>query len=682
MPSVAKKKIERPGLFARLKQHHMFRVASWYATAAYVLVLVANAVFPDIGLTREDVRYVIAALALGFPVVLVLSWMFVPPLQEDPQSFSRWQRLRWRLGSVMALVVIAFVCVSGAYLWQLNARHAEAAPAAGAVVVLPFDKLGPVDDDLIRDIQHSMEATLSNLGSVRVISHGAIPAALGTHPSLHDLAKATGATLAIQGTVQRASGGDSYIIQEQLVAVDEAEPLFSGTDMVPTKADHDSISQQIAWYLAGPVQFVTRGDDWLAPGYPTTRNLRALALLRKALMEYYYGDPSGALRTTQEAVGLDPDFAQAHAYLAVFEKQDDEWRNNSEAIAAEIAKAGQLEPGLPEAAMARGSLEFHDGQFADAAKTLEAVRVPLAKSFWLHFDLARSYRYLGRWDDAIHEFQQAEAIDPYQTRVAYYISLIEYAKRDYETAISILKQTGRQLPLLTNYVIWQAQVQFGFHGDLLALARVIDGDWSYYMTNDGTRGDVEVRQIELTHMQGKHAEVLARLRSYPHDVLQWGLFGPINGRITYRDTLIAESLLLMGRAADARREAALALPQAESEVGHSEVPFDTLHPALLQAYGGDAGAALGTVAPLLKELDKPVGSWTSDEAVASVDVAVVLAWSGEKKQAIDLLSRSLDAVWGAHAAVLAHDPVWRPLYTEPAFAALLAAHGQKLVYAK
>lgn len=36
---------------------------------------------------------------------------------------------------------------------------------------------------------------------------------------------------------------------------------------------------------------------------------------------------------------------------------------------------------------------------------------------------------------------------------------------------------------------------------------------------------------------------------------------------------------------------------------------------------------------------------------------------------------------GPHAALLAHDPVWRPLYQEPAFVKRLADRGQELAYA-
>ncbi|MGH8321438.1 MAG: hypothetical protein ACRESI_05735, partial [Gammaproteobacteria bacterium] len=111
---------------ARLKRHHIFRVASAYAVAAYILILVANAVFPDIGLSRADVRYIIAALALLFPVALVLGWMFIPPSKQNLDKFSHWQQLRFRLGSVLTVVIVVLVTLSGIYLWHANERYLKA----------------------------------------------------------------------------------------------------------------------------------------------------------------------------------------------------------------------------------------------------------------------------------------------------------------------------------------------------------------------------------------------------------------------------------------------------------------------------------------------------------------------------------------------------------------------------
>ena len=135
---------------ARLKHHHIVRVATVYAITAYILIQAANAVFPDVGLSRADVRYIIAALALLLPVALVLGWMFIPPSKQNPDQFSHWQRLHFRLGSVLAVVIVGLVTFSGVVLWHANVQHlknkaviaAETTAAsiipAKSIAVLPF----------------------------------------------------------------------------------------------------------------------------------------------------------------------------------------------------------------------------------------------------------------------------------------------------------------------------------------------------------------------------------------------------------------------------------------------------------------------------------------------------------------------------------------------------------------
>ncbi|MGH8281367.1 MAG: hypothetical protein ACRERZ_04160, partial [Gammaproteobacteria bacterium] len=143
---------EPVSFLARLKRHHIYRVATFYAIASYVLIQVANNVFPDFGVPRSSVRIVIAIVALGFPVVLLLAWLFVRPL--DPEKLTHWQRRRWRLGAVLSAVVIAFVGISGTYVWKITAQsqapvaaasepaHTPAfAPPADSIAVLPFRNL-------------------------------------------------------------------------------------------------------------------------------------------------------------------------------------------------------------------------------------------------------------------------------------------------------------------------------------------------------------------------------------------------------------------------------------------------------------------------------------------------------------------------------------------------------------
>jgi hypothetical protein len=146
---------------------------------------------------------------------------------------------------------------------------------------------------------------------------------------------------------------------------------------------------------------------------------------------------------------------------------------------------------------------------------------------------------------------------------------------------------------------------------------------------------------------------------------------------------MAESLRLQGKDREAAALVALYVSQVSREVAAAVGDEQqVMHLALLEAFGGDGQAALKSVVSELSQLEKPVDHWTEADGNYSADIAAVLAWSGQKQKAIDILTKSMDAPFGAHAAIVARDPVWRPLYKEPAFVALLAAHGQQLAYAK
>ncbi|HSC46849.1 MAG TPA: adenylate/guanylate cyclase domain-containing protein, partial [Gammaproteobacteria bacterium] len=424
-----------PGFFVRLKQHHMFRIASWYATAAYVLVLVANAVFPDIGFTREDVRYLIGAVALGFPLVLTFGWMFIPPSKENPEQFSRWKRVRFRLGAVVSLVVVIFVALSGVYLWRFNAgRMGEISTkvtGTPSIVVLPFQKLGRVDDAMAADMQETIEDTFSNLGGLKVISHAALPPTLGSASALAEVFKVTGATLILQGSIEHTDAKSYYSVRMQLVSAAGAETLYSVMGEYAYDASSSDIAKQAAFSLAGPVRSLTLAVDGLTKGYATTKNQRALQLLRQALISFNYDDNGTAKAVTllHEALAVDPNFAQAHAYLAVMEV----WGGNdaqAKAAETEIAMAEKLAPGLPEAKLARGALQawiYNDNAAAD--KTLESVQDTIGNRFMLHWTRAYVLRLLGRWDDALREYQTAEALDPYQPWPPESAAVLSFGKR-------------------------------------------------------------------------------------------------------------------------------------------------------------------------------------------------------------------------------------------------------------
>lgn len=309
----------------------------------------------------------------------------------------------------------------------------------------------------------------------------------------------------------------------------------------------------------------------------------------------------------------------------------------------------------------------------------------MPNNYFVHFFRGYALRHLGRWDEALAELKASSALDPYTTRTTLFEGQVGFAKRDYEDTASYLEDSSKRWPLRGITVFWHAQVVFAERGDVAALARVIDGDMSRY-DFEATNPVVVARRIEIDHLEGRHAEVVASLRAFPDRYLNdhESLFGPILGRTLFTDSFTAESLRLLGRDREAKAFVDLSLPVATVDIGHhpEEAQDYRIRVALLEAFGGECSTALPSIGPLVANLQAAPDRWSGDDASFSSDAALVLAWCGKREDAVAILSRSLVAINGAHAAVLAHDPVWRPLYSDPQFKALLAAHGQTLAYAK
>src|SRR3954463_3794585 len=62
--------------FTELKRRKVYRVAVGYAVLAWLLIQIATQVFPFLEVPTWIVRLVIILAALGFPVALLLSWVF------------------------------------------------------------------------------------------------------------------------------------------------------------------------------------------------------------------------------------------------------------------------------------------------------------------------------------------------------------------------------------------------------------------------------------------------------------------------------------------------------------------------------------------------------------------------------------------------------------------------------
>ena len=127
----------------------------------------------------------------------------------------------------------------------------------------------------------------------------------------------------------------------------------------------------------------------------------------------------GAVEPYEQAVALDPGFAQAWARLSMRRSWNQSSPEEAEAARTAAARALELAPSMPEAHRALGV--YYNRVRHDPKKALEALARGLSLApddAGLLLGLAAIERQLGRWDDALAHLRRAREQDPRSWGVA------------------------------------------------------------------------------------------------------------------------------------------------------------------------------------------------------------------------------------------------------------------------
>ncbi|MGB9430537.1 MAG: hypothetical protein WCC11_11795 [Gammaproteobacteria bacterium] len=449
---------------ARLKRHHIFRVASVYAIVAWVLIQVANGVFPDIGLTRADVRVVIAAVALLFPVALVLGWMFIPPSKENPAKFSSWQHLRWKLGSVLTLVIVVLVVISGIYLWHVQSRQLKAeevaatkppaatsAPVAATVIpaksiaVLPFVNLSgdPQNKYFSDGITEEILNALAQIPDLKVAGRTSAFRFNSKDEDLRKVGQTLGVATVLEGSVQR-SGGEVRITAQLIDTRSGYQRWSEKYDRKLTNifAIEDEISNAIAGKLrvqltgaAGQALVVQQAIDPRAHDF-YLRGLALLAARGPGLRD--------AVADFQNAVKIDPGYAQAWGALAE----------------TELALPGYVVSVPRDDAVARAESAAQTALHIDS-NTVSAL-VAMAGVYADHL----------QWQQAQDTYRRAIALAPGDAEAADQYAQFLFATDQLDPALEQINRARQMDPLSAIIGVVRSGILMALHRDVDATAQL------------------------------------------------------------------------------------------------------------------------------------------------------------------------------------------------------------------
>jgi serine/threonine-protein kinase len=453
--------------FSELKRRNVYKVAVAYAIVGWLLVQVATQVFPFLEIPNWVVRLVIALVAIGFPIALVIAWAF----ELTPEGIKRTEDVDpfdSRSGQVLAasarqprkhawiFVVIVGAAFSiglffiGRYTGRNTVGAARTELSAKSIAVLPFDNLSRDPDNAFfaEGVQDEILTRLAKVADLKVISRTSTQRFKSAPSDLRDIAKQLGVANILEGSVQKAN--DQVRVNVQLINALTDAHLWADTydrKLIDIFAVESDIAKTIADTLQAKL---TGSEKQMIASQPTT-DTTAYELYHKgrSLWEKRSGDNiPKAIAFYEQAIARDPNYALAYAGLAgayavlPFYTGADRLDASSKAKDAAL-KALRLDSNLAEAHVALGKVLFFSeidlaGAMREYKRAIELQPNDATAHHWFGNDTLAA---LGRFEEAIAEGKRAIELDPLSTVINADLGATFYYAHRYDESARQLRKT-------------------------------------------------------------------------------------------------------------------------------------------------------------------------------------------------------------------------------------------------
>jgi len=211
-------------LLSELSRRRVFRVAGIYGIVSWVMVEVADVVFPALQLPEWTVTFVVALLMLGFPIAMVSAWVFdigpqgierTEPLAHRSAGIPAFERLAYLLLLAAAMAGLGYLLLPG-YLPSLVSSAPEAGTRS-SIAVLPFANLSQdgADDYFSDGMSEELLNLLARVPGLHVAARTSSFAYKDQSVDIRQVARELGVETVLEGSVRRA--GDRVRITAQLI---------------------------------------------------------------------------------------------------------------------------------------------------------------------------------------------------------------------------------------------------------------------------------------------------------------------------------------------------------------------------------------------------------------------------------------------------------------------------------
>src|SRR6476620_10055340 len=267
---------EKPSFFAELKRRNVYRAAVAYGVVAWFLTQLTTQVFPFFDIRTAAIRFVIIALALGFPIAMCLSWVyeFTPEgiVRSEDLDPAQARSVRRLTGRILDFIIIGvLLLVIAMLIYQRFPFRGETAEAISqkSIAVLPFENRS--DDKanayFADGIQDEILTRISKIADLKVISRTSTQHYKSAPENLPEIARQLGVAHVLEGSVQK--NGDSVRVNVQLIkAANDSHVWAESFDRKLT--DIFSVESEVAMAIADKLQaHLTATEEQLIAAKPT-----------------------------------------------------------------------------------------------------------------------------------------------------------------------------------------------------------------------------------------------------------------------------------------------------------------------------------------------------------------------------------------------------------------------------
>ncbi len=330
------------GLVSELRRRNVFRMATLYVVAAWLIAQVAEVLVTLAALPDWSGRLVLVLLAIGFPIALVFSWFYeLTPegisLEKDVEPGDSITGVTGRRIDfiVISLLSAAIVMFAWHTWWSPTKSDKRVAPGGviESVAVLPLRNLSndPTQRYFVEGMQDALIARLSRTTDLRVISRTSTLRYETTEKSAPEIARELNVDALIEGSVLRDE--DQVRITAKLIRGAEDEHLWANSydrnlDQVL------ALISEISLAIADEIEVTVKQRETESPphGVLVDFDVHELVLRGDYYVDRFEFDQS--LERYRQAIELDANYAPAHAGAAgsYFLMGFFGWMPNSETI--------------------------------------------------------------------------------------------------------------------------------------------------------------------------------------------------------------------------------------------------------------------------------------------------------------------------------------------------------------